>query len=71
MNEGEFAARLGLFGIPNAAEAMVLERDIRLVALTGGRYHAASLTCIESLDVSETRTRFRFERFQPPFRSII
>ena len=51
MNEGEFAARLGLFGIPNAAEAMVLERDIRLVALTGGRYHAASLTCIESLDV--------------------
>ncbi len=51
MNEGEFAARLGLFGIPNAAEAMVLERDIRLVALTGGRYHAASLTCIESLEV--------------------
>jgi dihydroorotase len=51
MNEGEFASRLGLFGIPNAAEAVVLERDMRLVALTGGRYHAASLTCIESLDV--------------------
>ena len=51
MIEGEFAARLGLFGIPNAAEAMVLERDMRLVALTGGRYHAASLTCIESLEV--------------------
>ncbi|MDB5547803.1 MAG: dihydroorotase, partial [Tardiphaga sp.] len=51
MNEGELAARLGLFGIPNAAEAMVLERDMRLVALTGGRYHAASLTCIESLEV--------------------
>ncbi len=51
MNEGEFASRLGLFGIPNAAEAVVLERDMRLVALTGGRYHAASLTCIDSLDV--------------------
>src|SRR6201746_993760 len=51
MNEGEFAARLGLFGIPNAAEAVMLERDIRLVALTGGRYHAASLTCIESLEI--------------------
>src|SRR5438105_10306743 len=51
MNEGEFAARLGLSGIPNAAEAVVLERDMRLVALTGGRYHAASLTCIESLEV--------------------
>ncbi len=51
MNEGEFASRLGLFGIPNASEAVVLERDMRLVALTGGRYHAASLTCIESLEI--------------------
>src|ERR1700750_2504947 len=51
MNEGEFAARLGLVGVPTAAEAVMLERDIRLVALTGGRYHAASLTCIESLEI--------------------
>ena len=29
----------------------MLERDMRLVALTGGRYHAASLTCIESLEI--------------------
>jgi dihydroorotase len=51
MNEGEFAARLGLLGIPKAAETVILERDIRLVALTGGRYHAASVTCGESLEV--------------------
>ncbi|MGA7995966.1 MAG: amidohydrolase family protein, partial [Bradyrhizobium sp.] len=51
MNEGEFAARLGLVGIPNAAETIMLERDMRLVALTGGRYHAASLSCIESLEI--------------------
>src|SRR3989441_4250814 len=51
MNEGEFAARLGLAGIPNAAEAVMLERDMRLVALTGGRYHAASLSSIESLEI--------------------
>ncbi len=51
MNEGEFAARLGLLGIPKAAETIMLERDLRLVALTGGRYHAASVTCAESLDV--------------------
>jgi dihydroorotase len=51
MNEGEFAARLGLLGIPTAAETVMLERDIRLVALTGGRYHAASLTCADSLEV--------------------
>lgn len=51
MNEGEFAARLGLMGAPAAAEAVMLERDIRLVALTGGKYHAASVTCRDSLDV--------------------
>jgi dihydroorotase len=51
MNEGEFASRLGLIGVPNTAEAVVLERDMRLVALTGGRYHAASLTCIDSIEI--------------------
>jgi dihydroorotase len=51
MNEGEFAARLGLFGIPKAAETVILERDVRLVALSRARYHAASITCEESLAV--------------------
>jgi dihydroorotase len=51
MNEGEFAARLGLIGAPKTAETIMLERDMRLVALTGGRYHAASITCPESLEV--------------------
>jgi len=51
MNDGEFATRLGLIGVPKAAETIVLERDLRLVALTDGRYHAASLTCAESLQV--------------------
>jgi dihydroorotase len=51
MNEGELATRLGLVGVPTAAEAIMLERDMRLVALTRGRYHAASITCIESLEI--------------------
>ncbi len=51
MNEGEFAARLGLIGVPKTAETIMLERDMRLVALTEGRYHAASVTCPESLEV--------------------
>ncbi len=51
MNEGEFASRLGLVGVPKAAETVVLERDLRLVALAQGRYHAASITCADSLDV--------------------
>jgi dihydroorotase len=51
MNEGEFAARLGLVGVPDAAETVILERDVRLVALAQSRYHAASVTCADSLEV--------------------
>jgi dihydroorotase len=51
MNAGEFAARLGLSGVPVEAEAIMLERDIRLVGLTQSRYHAASITCTQSLDI--------------------
>jgi dihydroorotase len=51
MNESEFASRLGLVGVPRAAETVVLERDLRLVALAQGRYHAASITCADSLEV--------------------
>ncbi len=53
MNEGELATRLGLTGIPKAAETIMLERDIRLVRATGGRYHAALVTTAESLAVIE------------------
>ena len=41
MNAGEVATRLGLPGVHKAAETIVLERDVRLVEITGGRYHAA------------------------------
>src|SRR5579875_1923764 len=50
MNEGEYATRLGLTGIPREAEAIMLDRDIRLVALTGARYHAALVSTSLSLD---------------------
>lgn len=50
MNEGEVSSRLGLPGIPAEAETIMLERDLRLVGLTGGRYHAAGISCAASLD---------------------
>ena len=49
MNEGELASRLGLGGIPREAESLMLERDIRLLRLTGGRYHAAMISCADSV----------------------
>ena len=51
MNEGEFASRLGLMGIPREAETVMLERDIRLVRLTGARYHAAMISCADSVEI--------------------
>ena len=51
MTEGEMATRLGLAGIPAVAEVMMLERDLRLVELTGARYHAAHVTTAAAIDV--------------------
>lgn len=44
MNAGLMASWLGLAGIPREAEVIPLERDLRLAALTGARYHAAQLS---------------------------
>ena len=44
MHEGETATRYGLPGIPVEAELIMLDRDIRLAQLTGGRYHAAQIS---------------------------
>lgn len=51
MNEGETASRLGLPGIPREAEVIMTERDLRLVGLTGGRYHADQISCGETAHV--------------------
>jgi dihydroorotase len=39
MNEGVVSTRLGLRGIPNAAEDVGIARDLLLAELTGGRLH--------------------------------
>ena len=49
MHEGELATRLGLAGIPVAAETAIIDRDLRLVELTGGRYHIAQISAAESV----------------------
>ncbi|NWG47524.1 MAG: dihydroorotase [Alphaproteobacteria bacterium] len=53
MNEGELSTRLGLFGIPHAAETITLQRDLALVELTGARYHLAQMSSRASLPVLE------------------
>ena len=50
MNEGEVSARLGVKGIPNAAEAVMVERDILLAELTGGQYHVLHISTAEAVE---------------------
>jgi dihydroorotase len=51
MNAGELATRLGLSGVPREAEAIMLDRDIRLARMTGARYCAAPISTTLSLEV--------------------
>lgn len=51
MNESELASRLGLAGIPSVAETIMIERDLRLLELTGGRYHVGQVSSAASVDL--------------------
>ncbi len=53
MNEGELSSRLGLAGIPTAAETIMVQRDVTLVELTGGRYHLSQVSCADALQTVE------------------
>src|SRR5690349_5067518 len=48
-HEGFHAARLGLRGIPGAAESIMVERDIALAEMTGGPYHVCHMSARQSL----------------------
>jgi dihydroorotase len=50
MNEGEVATRLGLAGITPAAEIIMVERDLRLCEITGGRLHIAHVSTEAAID---------------------
>ncbi|MBF0103559.1 MAG: dihydroorotase, partial [Desulfobacterales bacterium] len=49
MNEGKVATRLGLLGIPNVSESIMVIRDIALSELTGAPLHIAHVSTYESV----------------------
>lgn len=51
MTSGAMATRLGLSGVPPLAEVMMVERDIRLAEMTGGRLHLSKISTAESVTV--------------------
>jgi dihydroorotase len=50
MNEGKISGQLGLAGVPNAAEAIIVERDLLLAQLTGAQYHVLHISTAEAID---------------------
>ena len=51
MNEGVVATKLGLKGMPSAAEEIVVSRDIALTELVGGKLHIAHVSTAGSVDL--------------------
>ena len=51
INEGEISTRLGLIGIPSCAEAIIIERDLRLAKMTNAHYHVSNISTQESVEV--------------------
>jgi dihydroorotase len=57
MNEGIISTRLGLPGIPAAAEESMVARDISLTELTGARLHLAHISTAGSVDMVRAAKR--------------
>ena len=51
MHEGATSARLGLKGIPAAAEDTMVSRDLILAEVTGGKYHVAHLSTRRAVEM--------------------
>jgi dihydroorotase len=50
INEGKVSAKLGVVGVPNAAEAIIVERDLLLLEITGGHYHVLHISTHQAID---------------------
>jgi len=51
MHEGEISTRLGLAGISEAAETVIIARDLALIEQTGVRAHFARISSARSVDL--------------------
>ena len=51
MHEGSVSSLLGMYGIPSAADDVILARDIRLVEMTGARYHVQHLSTATGVEL--------------------
>jgi dihydroorotase len=51
MNEGFISTKLGLPGMPKAMEEIMIDRNLRLAALTGAKIHIQHVTSAEGIEI--------------------
>ena len=51
MNSGATASKLGLIGWPKIAEELIVARDVRMLAETGGRYHVQHVSSAGTVEI--------------------
>ena len=54
MNEGMVSTHLGLRGIPNSAESVMIARDVELARITGGRLHVPHVSTSEAVGIIQS-----------------
>jgi len=55
INTGIIATKLGLQGIPDLAERIIIERDLTLLENIKCRYHISQISCSKSVDIIKER----------------
>ena len=55
INDGLIATKLGLQGIPEIAEIIILERDLALLESIRCRYHVSQLSCSKSVEIVRSK----------------
>jgi len=50
INEGKISKQLGVKGVPNASEAIIVARDLYLLELTGGHYHVLHISTHQAIE---------------------
>ena len=58
INSGIIATKLGLSGIPDIAERIIIERDLTLLEKIKCRYHISQLSSAKSIDVIKERKNY-------------
>jgi len=55
VNDGIIATKLGLQGIPDIAEKIIIDRDLSLLEDLNCRYHISQVSCSKSIDLIEQK----------------